>query len=401
MTKKKWILPVSVVCGVVLCLVAVVAFCISKDDDKDKSPNEGFGIDILLDNTEVLDAAPVKYDAQYIRTNGYHEGAEYPVAKIIRSVDELNDYYKANKDKYDLERHEKVYSDTTIGFLDACDKYDETYFENQILIMVLLEEGSGSNRHKVESVKVSSDGTLYVSISSIVPEVGTCDMAEWHILIEPEADVDVASESDVIVYLDGVNPKTQPTTVREAGSFSNITLTIPYDWEYEIERGNNTDEYCIAFWPKGQTEGKIKMWYYTAFGVCGTGLEVEEITIGEYKARKGTYHNKKTWEFIRFVDVPGSYVAMNEGAEKWWSEYGDVAMQILSTVKIAEDIMTEEQVIELVKKEVKIEYNEIDASFDTETGFWTIGFSQKDMDGGGQVFTVTHEGKIIDVESYE
>ena len=101
--------------------------------------------------------------------------------------------------------------------------------------MVLLEEGSGSNRHNVDNVKLGSDGKLYISIRSIIPEAGTCDMAAWHILIEPEADIDVASESDVIVYLDGINPKTQPTTARESGNYSNIELTIPHDWNYETE----------------------------------------------------------------------------------------------------------------------------------------------------------------------
>ena len=67
-------------------------------------------------------------------------------------------------------------------------------------------------------------------------------MAEWHILIEMKKDVIVASESDVIVYLDGVNPKTQPATVRENGNYSNITLTIPHDWEYETERKNDSTE---------------------------------------------------------------------------------------------------------------------------------------------------------------
>ncbi len=81
-------------------------------------------------------------------------------------------------------------------------------------------------------------------------------MAEWHILIEMKKDVIVASESDVIVYLDGVNPKTQPATVRENGNYSNITLTIPHDWEYETERKNDSIEYCIAIWPEGQTAGK-------------------------------------------------------------------------------------------------------------------------------------------------
>ena len=376
-------------------------FCIAKGDGTYKPSDEILGIGILSGGEEIPEGVAVNFDVQYIRTDGYHEGTEYPDVKIIRSVDELNAYYAVNKDKFDLERKDKVYSDTTIGFLDACDKYDEAYFENQTLVMVLLEEGSGSNRHEVDNVKLGSDGKLYISINTIVPEAGTCDMAEWHILIEPEAGVDVASESDVIVYLDGINPKAQPTTVREAGNYSNIELTIPYDWNYEIERGSDADGYCIAFWPEDQTEGKIKVWHYTTFGVCGTGLETEEITIGGYKASKGTYDNREVWDFISFMDVPGSYVAINEGTEKWWSEYGDEAMQILSTIKIADGIITKEQVIELVKKDVTVKYNQVDARFDTKTGFWTITFYKKNIDGGDQMFTVTHEGKIINIECGE
>lgn len=340
----------------------------------------------------------IDFQTQYIRTDGYHDGVEYPIVKIIRSVDELNSYYNENKEKYSLERREDPASDSTIGFLDACDKYNAEYFEKQILVMVLLEEGSGSTRHNVDNVKLGSDGKIYVNIRSIVPEVGTCDMAEWHILIEPETNVDIASESDVVIYMDGVNPKTQPATVREAGNFSNITLTIPHDWKYETERGNSSDEYCISFWPADQTEGKIKMWYYTAFGVCGTGLEEKEIAVREYKAWQGTYDNKKVWDFISFRGMAGSYVAMNEGADKWWSEYGDEAMQILNSVKLAEGILTEQQVIDLVKKDVTVEYNQTSARFDTEKGLWTVSFSKKNTAGGDQVFTITHEGKIIDVE---
>ncbi len=340
----------------------------------------------------------IDFQTQYIRTDGYHDGVEYPIVKIIRSVDKLNSYYNENKEKYSLERREDPASDSTIGFLDACDKYTAEYFEDQILVMILLEEGSGSIRHNVDNVKIGSNGKLYISISRDVPEAGTDDMAEWHILIEPEKDITVASEYDVIVHLDGVNPKTQPTTVYESGSYSNITLTIPHDWEYETERGNNPDEYCISFWPADQTEGKIKMWYYTAFGVCGTGLEEKEITVGEYKAWQGTYDNKKVWDFISFKGMPGSYVAMNEGADKWWSEYGDEAMQILKSVKIAENILTEQQIIDLAKKDVTVEYNQTSARFDTEKGLWTVSFSKKNTAGGDQVFTITHEGKIIDVE---
>ena len=64
--------------------------------------------------------------------------------------------------------------------------------------MVLLEEGSGSIRHEVERIGVDS-GDLWIEIKSIVPEVGTCDMAWWHVLIEPEAGVEVESEKGITV----------------------------------------------------------------------------------------------------------------------------------------------------------------------------------------------------------
>ena len=265
--------------------------------------------------------------------------------------------------------------------------------------MVLLEEGSGSNRHNVDNVKLGSDGKLYISIRSIIPEVGTSDMAAWHILIEPEADIDVASESDVIVYLDGVNPKIQSTTARESGNYSNIELTIPHDWNYETEHGDNANEYCISFWPADQAEGKIKVWCYTAFGVCGTDLEEKEITVGAYKARKGTYGNKKAWDFIIFTDMPGSYVAINEGAEKWWNRYGDEAMQILGTVKIADGIIDKSQAIEIAKKGITAKYDRTDAIFDSEKGLWTVSFYEKNRSEKVQSITVSYNGKVINKEA--
>lgn len=136
-------------------------------------------------NTPALPAEPDSYafDAQYIRTNGYHDNADFPRTVVIRSRAELEAYYEANRELYDLERKDKVYSDTTIGFLDACDKYDDAYFAERDVLFILLEEGSGSIRHKVTDVRY--DGTEWVvSIRRITPEEGTADMAEWHIMVE-------------------------------------------------------------------------------------------------------------------------------------------------------------------------------------------------------------------------
>ena len=143
------------------------------------------------------------YKVQYIRTDGYVDGAEFPCVAVIGSVEELNSYYKDNKDTFDLERKEKVYSDTTIGFLDACDRYDQGYFESKLLILVLLEEGSGSVRHEVQSVMRTDTGKVAVYVDRVIPEVGTDDMAQWHIILELDKEGEVPQGTDVQVWLNG------------------------------------------------------------------------------------------------------------------------------------------------------------------------------------------------------
>ena len=174
----------------------------SIDEKNNQTVWAEFTLSSDIDENQINTQEPVDYGVQYIRTNGYMEGAEFPNVVIIRSLDELNSYYEANKGTFDLERKDKVYSDTTIGFLDACDKYDTAYFEKGYLVFVLLEEGSGSVRHEVTGSTISSDGELGIYIKTISPEVGTCDMAEWHIILEMSNAVEVKSEGSVQVYLD-------------------------------------------------------------------------------------------------------------------------------------------------------------------------------------------------------
>ena len=127
----------------------------SIDEKNNQTVWAEFTLSSDIDENQINTQEPVDYGVQYIRTNGYMEGAEFPNVVIIRSLDELNSYYEANKDTFDLERKDKVYSDTTIGFLDACDKYDTAYFEKGYLVFVLLEEGSGSVRHEVTGSTIS------------------------------------------------------------------------------------------------------------------------------------------------------------------------------------------------------------------------------------------------------
>lgn len=147
----------------------------------------------------------IQWAAQYIRTNGGYEAKViYPCVRIIHSLQELNDYYETWHETFDLERKDKVYSDTTIGFLDACDQFDEAFFEENYLIFVILEEGSGSIRHEVRSVEQTEDKKISISIDRKVPEVGTDDMAQWHIILELSRDVLVENSIDTYLYVEGL-----------------------------------------------------------------------------------------------------------------------------------------------------------------------------------------------------
>ena len=171
----------------VLALVCVLGLCACNSGS---SPNQG------------TDPMTYAFEAQYIRTNGDSENTSYPYHVVINSREELEAYYEANKKLFDLERKEEVYSDTTIGFLDACDKYDDAYFERQNLVLIVLEEGSGSIRHEITDVRPHSteDGRLVgwdITINRIVPEVGTDDMAQWHLLLEVQMYDVIKSDDDV------------------------------------------------------------------------------------------------------------------------------------------------------------------------------------------------------------
>jgi len=138
-------------------------------------------------------------NVQYIRTDGYAEGAKYPMVYILRTPEMLEEYYQGNRDRYDLAPRETVYADSSIGFADAITQYDAAWFAEHDLLMVVLEEGSGSIRHEVYAITETPEKWI-IDIASIEPEVCTADMAQWHILIEVEKDlIDVTEPIPIVV----------------------------------------------------------------------------------------------------------------------------------------------------------------------------------------------------------
>ena len=139
-----------------------------------------------------LEAVPFR--AQYVRTDHYLEGAEYPQSRLVRSREELLAFYNEFLGADSLMRASAPASAVPSEF----EFYDGDFFLDRSLIVVRLEEGSGSNRHEVTDVLLDS-GAYLVQITRILPGpgyAGTCDMAEWHILIEiPKAEDDVPPDA--------------------------------------------------------------------------------------------------------------------------------------------------------------------------------------------------------------
>lgn len=135
---------------------------------------------------------------QYVRTNGGNENAEYPYFTVIRSKRELMDYYEQNRKTYGMDSP----YDESPAFCAAIQSYGSAYFKHRELLIVVMQENSGTIRHKVNFVRENQDeGTWEVSITSFVSMYLTDDMAQWHILVELPEGVHTQSSDDITLLL--------------------------------------------------------------------------------------------------------------------------------------------------------------------------------------------------------
>lgn len=194
------------------------------ENDIPGRPKEDFD-GAVLDDSHC--AAPtymreISYLAKYVCTEGGKEGVEFPTVILIHSVEELERYIEENRAYFDLESTNSLTGDSEPGFMDFCIFYDEAFFEKQYLVMILVEEGSGSMYHEVSHVGISGDGILHINLQTVKPEEEWDDVAQqWHILIELEKEYDVKYAENV--RLGGRNYGEKHTLTVEAGDIPIYT----------------------------------------------------------------------------------------------------------------------------------------------------------------------------------
>lgn len=121
-------------------------------------------------------------NAKIVRTNFDYESE--PVM-IMKSVDDIEVYKNGVKEIAQNEEYfSQSYKDEFAAKVDDFfSVYDDAYFEDKLLYVAVIVEGSGSISHNVTSIEYGED-TMTVTIAKTSPEICTCDMAQWHLLVE-------------------------------------------------------------------------------------------------------------------------------------------------------------------------------------------------------------------------
>lgn len=138
----------------------------------------GQGISETTEDITTIEPILNPYDnwlASYYRSDW--QGNHDENVTIIRSVNELQDYATQVASFDSVRLSEEVFDNTT--------KYNDDYFNQHSLVIAFTYEGSGSVRHNVTSIAANGE-VLQVFIDRHTPEIGTCDMASWLILIETD-----------------------------------------------------------------------------------------------------------------------------------------------------------------------------------------------------------------------
>lgn len=332
------------------------------------------------------------FTATSIRTDGYHEEIRYPVVRVLRSAAELQAYCEENKTLYQLE---SSYDDTFAfieyaegyeevpSFIEYCEKYDDAYFENQALILVLTQSGSGSVRFRTERLQITEEGKLAIYIELQVPEVGTSDMALWHNLIEPEAGLTIPGEDQIQVYLDDTlsydghshQLAAQPEIVEHPtpGYCGNTFTTIRYlGEEYGFMGGNS-----VAL------TDLLRYLDYNPYKVCKC---LPELSV---ETEFGTYG----------VHLSEGYARCEDGQAALTREQVQTIRNILEYEMQQAIVLCEEDIATIARKYCEIDYDKMELQFDEESQIWTVFFSRNDSGepGGAQVVKLKSNGNLVDI----
>ena len=101
----------------------------------------------------------------------------------------------------------------------------------------------------------------------------------------------------------------QPTpapaeTVTASGTAGTLRVQVPDGWKYELcPAGSLTvsdQAFGVKIWPDSGSDSCVQLYWSDSFGVCGTGLKEETLTLAGDSVSAGYYDGGKNWTFLSF-----------------------------------------------------------------------------------------------------
>lgn len=319
----------------------------------------------------------LEFEVNYIKTGLPEKEGSFPSFVLIEDSASLNEY-SSLKDKGLNE-----------DFYKAVSSYTDEFFLESSLFIAHIEEGSGSNSHKTDRVIKKGNETA-VYIDTVSPEVGTCDMAYHHILVElKKSDIE---NTEVRLYFNSEKILVGMKSYTFSEDYANFSISLPENWDYE-ELSDTPDKcFGISIFEKGSPESTVTVEFSEMFGVCGTGLRTEGTEIGGHTAHMGIYDSNPTFDYIVFEDTPGFYVIKNNADILWWREHREEITAILNSLKIADGIISRSEAVEIAKKEGQGEYKREYCDYDCENAVWNINFIKEETE---QIVKIDKSGNIV------
>lgn len=136
-----------------------------------------------------------------------------------------------------------------------------------------------------------------------------------------------------------VSPST-PTpaeTVTASGTAGTLRVQVPDGWKYEVcpEGTLDDSEACfgVKIRPDSGSDSCVQLYWSDSFGVCGTGLKEETLTLAGDSVSAGYYDSDKNWTFLSYQGKNRGIVAWADPNAGWFADKGDQLLAVLATVE--------------------------------------------------------------------
>lgn len=136
-----------------------------------------------------------------------------------------------------------------------------------------------------------------------------------------------------------VSPST-PTpaeTVTASGTAGTLRVQVPDGWKYEVCPEGTLDDsdacFGVKIWPDSGSDSCVQLYWSDSFGVCGTGLKEETLTLAGDSVSAGYYDGNKNWTFLSFQGKNSGIVAWADPNAGWFAGKGDQLLSMLNTIE--------------------------------------------------------------------